>query len=76
MFFLQHDREWHPFTLSSGPHDEFNEVNIKALGDFTGDLLRRVTTAALTQVTLFLAIFKSNNNIVEINWTGTFVGSS
>lgn len=27
--------EWHPFTLSSGPHDPNNECHIKALGDFT-----------------------------------------
>jgi predicted ferric reductase len=27
--------EWHPFTLSSGPHDPQNECHIKALGDFT-----------------------------------------
>lgn len=53
--FVCDDREWHPFTLSSGPHDEFNEVHIKALGDFTGDLLRRVTSAALTQVACALA---------------------
>lgn len=30
--------QWHPFTLASGPHDPFNEVAIKNLGDFTTKL--------------------------------------
>jgi predicted ferric reductase len=30
--------EWHPFTLSSGPHEAEAEVSIKGLGNFTGKL--------------------------------------
>jgi len=31
--------EWHPYTLSNGPHDDYLEVHIKSLGDHTQELL-------------------------------------
>jgi len=31
--------EWHPFTLSSGPNQDYLEVHVKALGDFTTQVL-------------------------------------
>eukprot|EP00475_Leptophrys_vorax_P013298 TRINITY_DN1967_c0_g1_i1.p1 TRINITY_DN1967_c0_g1~~TRINITY_DN1967_c0_g1_i1.p1 ORF type:complete len:1315 (+),score=276.51 TRINITY_DN1967_c0_g1_i1:28-3945(+) len=31
--------EWHPFTLASGPGEKTNEVDIKALGNFTRKVL-------------------------------------
>ncbi|XP_004452701.1 NADPH oxidase 3 [Dasypus novemcinctus] len=31
--------EWHPFTLTSAPEDEFFSVHIRAAGDWTGALL-------------------------------------
>ena len=34
--------EWHPYTLSSGPHQDFLEVHIKALGDHTKNLRKEV----------------------------------
>jgi len=37
--------EWHPFTLSSGPHDDFLEVHIKALGKYTNKLHDMAKTA-------------------------------
>jgi respiratory burst oxidase len=32
--------EWHPFTISSSPHDEFVQLHIKDCGDWTGGLRR------------------------------------
>ncbi|CEO94382.1 FAD-binding FR-type domain-containing protein [Plasmodiophora brassicae] len=34
--------EWHPFSLSSGPHDEYCEIHCKSLGNTTRSLLNRV----------------------------------
>ena len=48
--------EWHPFTLSSGPHDEYNEVHIKSLGDFTGKLYARAQQAASLKQKLWLRV--------------------
>jgi NAD(P)H-flavin reductase len=33
--------EWHPFTISSSPHEEFVTLHIKDCGDWTGGLHRR-----------------------------------
>jgi len=33
--------EWHPFTLTSCPTDDFVEFHIRAAGDWTGELLKR-----------------------------------
>jgi len=30
--------EWHPFTISSAPEEDFVSVHIRILGDWTGDL--------------------------------------
>lgn len=32
--------EWHPFTITSAPEDEFVSIHIKVLGDWTGDLYK------------------------------------
>lgn len=32
------NREWHPFTISSSPHEDSLELTIKALGDHTANL--------------------------------------
>lgn len=31
-------QEWHPFTISSAPEEEFVSVHIRIVGDWTGDL--------------------------------------
>jgi len=33
--------EWHPFTLTSAPHEDFVEVHIRGLGDWTAELCKR-----------------------------------
>lgn len=48
--------EWHPFTLSSGPYDEYNECHIKALGDFTGKLYERAAKAGALRQQLWLRV--------------------
>lgn len=30
--------EWHPFTLTSAPEDDFFSVHIRSVGDWTGAL--------------------------------------
>ena len=42
--------EWHPFTLSSGPNDDYIELHIKALGDHTNRLLELVRRKEQTWV--------------------------
>eukprot|EP01114_Cavostelium_apophysatum_P013973 TRINITY_DN3498_c0_g2_i1.p1 TRINITY_DN3498_c0_g2~~TRINITY_DN3498_c0_g2_i1.p1 ORF type:complete len:525 (+),score=130.81 TRINITY_DN3498_c0_g2_i1:127-1701(+) len=32
------NQEWHPFTISSAPEEEFVSVHIRIVGDWTGDL--------------------------------------
>jgi NADPH oxidase len=32
--------EWHPFTLTSAPEEEFFSVHIRAAGDWTRNLIR------------------------------------
>ena len=30
--------EWHPFSLSSGPHQDYLEIHVKSLGNLTRKL--------------------------------------
>jgi predicted ferric reductase len=30
--------EWHPFSISSSPHDDYLRLSVKALGDYTNEL--------------------------------------
>jgi predicted ferric reductase len=36
--------EWHPFTLVNGPDESFHEVYIKSLGDYTSDIVEKIST--------------------------------
>jgi hypothetical protein len=45
--------EWHPFTLSSGPDQDYLEVHVKALGDFTNRMLLEGQKAAAGQIRAF-----------------------
>jgi len=44
--------EWHPFTLTSAPHDNFMECHIRGLGDWTNELIRLFKEAQLAQKTI------------------------
>merc|ERR1719197_177592 len=33
--------QWHPYTLSSGPNDDYLQLHIKSLGDHTAELYER-----------------------------------
>jgi respiratory burst oxidase len=48
--------EWHPFTLSSGPHDALNECHIKALGDFTTRVYEEATKSATLRRNLWVRV--------------------
>jgi predicted ferric reductase len=48
--------EWHPFTLSSGPHDSTNEVHIKALGDFTTKVYDMAAKAMTLRTKLWVRV--------------------
>jgi predicted ferric reductase len=48
--------EWHPFTLSSGPHDDNNECHIKALGDFTNKVYDMTTKAMTLRTKLWVRV--------------------
>ena len=37
--------EWHPFSVSSAPDDEFVTLHIKAVGDWTNNLMALVKKA-------------------------------
>ena len=38
--------EWHPYTLSSSPHEDYLEVHIKGLGDHTNKLVAKAQSGA------------------------------
>lgn len=38
--------EWHPFTISSSPHEAFVTIHVKALGDWTKRLMQQVSSAS------------------------------
>ncbi|MBN3281191.1 CY24B protein, partial [Polyodon spathula] len=37
--------EWHPFTLTSAPEEDFFSVHIRSMGDWTRDLISKVNEA-------------------------------
>lgn len=41
--------EWHPFSVSSGPNDDYIEVHIRALGDHTRKIVEHATQCAETE---------------------------
>eukprot|EP00658_Telonema_sp_P-2_P029879 TRINITY_DN2265_c0_g1_i5.p1 TRINITY_DN2265_c0_g1~~TRINITY_DN2265_c0_g1_i5.p1 ORF type:complete len:495 (-),score=115.02 TRINITY_DN2265_c0_g1_i5:484-1968(-) len=41
--------EWHPFTLTSAPHENFVEVHVRGLGDWTDELCRQFEEAENSQ---------------------------
>eukprot|EP00656_Telonema_subtile_P056721 TRINITY_DN913_c0_g1_i3.p1 TRINITY_DN913_c0_g1~~TRINITY_DN913_c0_g1_i3.p1 ORF type:complete len:297 (-),score=67.68 TRINITY_DN913_c0_g1_i3:244-1134(-) len=44
------DYEWHPFTLTSAPHENFMEVHIRGLGDWTEELCNRFEALENSQI--------------------------
>ncbi|GAB9474414.1 hypothetical protein Gpo141_00011539 [Globisporangium polare] len=40
--------EWHPFTISSSPHEAFVTIHVKALGDWTKRLMQQVSLVSGT----------------------------
>jgi len=42
------DLEWHPFTISSSPDEDFLSVHIRIVGDWTGDLWKEMNPDKIT----------------------------
>ncbi|XP_023007323.1 putative respiratory burst oxidase homolog protein H [Cucurbita maxima] len=43
--------EWHPFSITSAPGDDYLSVHIRALGDWTGELRRRFENICVPEST-------------------------
>eukprot|EP00178_Gracilaria_changii_P023357 TRINITY_DN70755_c0_g1_i1.p1 TRINITY_DN70755_c0_g1~~TRINITY_DN70755_c0_g1_i1.p1 ORF type:complete len:953 (+),score=210.01 TRINITY_DN70755_c0_g1_i1:139-2859(+) len=50
------NREWHPFTIASAPHEETLAVYIKKLGDWTGELHEKFSARIRGDDTSMIAV--------------------
>lgn len=63
--------EWHPFSLTSSPHDDFISVHIRSAGDWTSNLLKLFDESQYHSSTLELlhGFHPSENKAPGSTWT-------